>query len=240
MRAQIFIAMIILTLSSCRNQQAPKENEDRVATALSEKEDKLKTLLKQYQLKKENLNVLFVAYKENNKLQLFAKNKSDKEYVLVETYDICKKSGVLGPKKAEGDKQVPEGFYHINRFNPKSLFHLSLGLNYPNDRDNQMGYTGSDIFIHGKCETVGCLPMTDELIKEIYLYALWSKEAGQTNIPVYIFPFAMTDENISKHQNQVDAQIITFWKNLQEGWIQFQQSQKELQFSMVEGIYIFE
>ena len=44
-------------------------------------------------------------------------------------------SGTTGPKRAEGDYQVPEGFYYINEFNPNSKYHLSLGLNYPNASD---------------------------------------------------------------------------------------------------------
>ncbi len=49
-------------------------------------------------------------------------------------------AGTLGPKTNAGsDYQVPEGFYYINEFNPKSSFHLSLGLNYPNASDRILG-----------------------------------------------------------------------------------------------------
>jgi len=41
-------------------------------------------------------------------------------------------SGKLGPKRQQGDMQIPEGFYHISGFNPASNFYLSLRINYPN------------------------------------------------------------------------------------------------------------
>lgn len=44
-------------------------------------------------------------------------------------------SGSIGPKRSEGDNQVPEGFYYINEFNSRSNYHLALGLNYPNASD---------------------------------------------------------------------------------------------------------
>lgn len=224
---------------ACQNQTKQQQTEDRVADAKKEKEDLLRNRLKASGLLPENLNVLFLAYKNLDKLELYAKTKTDTSYVLLHSYPICRRSGFLGPKKAEGDKQVPEGFYYIDRFNPQSLYYLSLGINYPNELDKSLGYTGSDIFIHGKCETVGCLPMTDDLIKEIYLYALWAKENGQQKIPVYIFPFELTDENIEKHKSEIDDTILAFWKNLQEGYALFHKNSKELQYSVQNGRYVF-
>lgn len=79
---------------------------------------------------------------------------------------------------------------------------MSLGLNYPNLSDRKKSKAtnlGGDIFIHGDCVTIGCLPMTNELIKEIYLYAIYAKNNGQEKIPVYIFPIQndrFTHENL--------------------------------------------
>ncbi|WP_200859610.1 L,D-transpeptidase family protein [Sphingobacterium paucimobilis] len=232
--------MILLITLSCQNQPKQQHTEDRVAVAKEEKEGQLKKLLASKKLNTEELNILLVAYKNADRLELYAKATTESTYNLLHTYPICKRSGILGPKKAEGDKQVPEGFYHIDRFNPQSLYYLSLGLNYPNELDKSLGYTGSDIFIHGKCETVGCLPMTDDLIKEIYLYALWAKEAGQQNIPVYIFPFEMTDENIAKHKADVNEATLAFWQNLKEGYDLLLKEKKELHFKVLEKKYGFE
>lgn len=215
------------------------DNENRLQMAIQEKGQTIEANMNKHQLKKDELNILFVAYKELDQLQLFAKSKKHKKYYKIQTYPICQRSGILGPKRMEGDLQVPEGLYHIDRFNAKSRYYLSLGLNYPNDLDKSLGRTGSDIFIHGKCETKGCLPMTDDLIKEIYLYALWAKEAGQQYIPVYIFPFEMTTANMLKHQNKVEEWVFTFWKNLQKGYNLFIQHQLEIEFINDKGDYSF-
>lgn len=212
---------------------------DRVAVAKQEKLAIVEANLAKHNLNKNDLNILIIAYKNSDELLIYGKNKNEKNYKIIKSYPVCSRSGILGPKKAEGDKQVPEGFYHIDRFNEKSLFHLSLGINYPNKLDNSLGYTGSDIFIHGKCVTTGCLPMTDDLIKEIYLYALTSKDAGQKKIPIYIFPFEMTDENIKKYQDKIDDKTLAFWKNIQEGYQIFQSDKQALDFETQNGKYVF-
>ncbi|MBC7451384.1 MAG: hypothetical protein H7259_07840, partial [Cytophagales bacterium] len=65
----------------------------------------------------------------------WAKGKTSTQFTLTKTYSICSASGTSGPKRKQGDNQVPEGVYYIDRFNPASNFHLSLGLNYPNTSD---------------------------------------------------------------------------------------------------------
>jgi len=219
--------------------QTQSPEEDRVQTVITEKGSLILENLQNYQLESTDLNILFVAYKDLDRLDLFAKSTAQEQYKLIQQYPICARSGKLGPKKAEGDKQVPEGFYTINRFNPKSKFYLSLGVNYPNAFDLAHNYTGSDIFIHGKCETVGCLPMTDDLMKEIYLYALWAKDSGQQNIPVYIFPFEMTEENMLIYKPQVNDDTFSFWQNIQQGYQLFQESKKEVTFEVIDRKYHF-
>ena len=219
--------------------QTQSPEEDRVQTVITEKGSLILENLQNYQLESTDLNILFVAYKDLDRLDLFAKSTAQEQYKLIQQYPICARSGKLGPKKAEGDKQVPEGFYTINRFNPKSKFYLSLGVNYPNAFDLAHNYTGSDIFIHGKCETVGCLPMTDDLMKEIYLYALWAKDSGQQNIPVYIFPFEMTEENMLIYKPQVNDDTFSFWQNIQQGYLLFQESKKEVTFEVIDRKYHF-
>lgn len=236
-----FFPLICLIMTNCNPTPTSSHtaDEDRVQTALQDKGKSMQQHLALHQLDSTNLLLLFVAYKDIDRLDVFAKSTRDTAYKRIQQYKICARSGQLGPKKAEGDKQVPEGFYHINRFNPKSKFYLSLGLNYPNAYDRAQQYTGSDIFIHGKWETVGCLPMTDELMKEIYLYALWAKESGQEKIPVYIFPFEMTDENMEKYKSQVEESTFSFWQNIQEGYLLFQKNHQELSTKVQNQKYIF-
>ena len=112
---------------------------------------------------------LFIrAFKQERELEIWA---GAPKLRLIKTYSILAASGSLGPKLQRGDRQVPEGWYYINRFNPKSRFHLSLGLNYPNEADlvRSAGRDpGDDIFIHGSNKSIGCLAMGDPAIEEIY------------------------------------------------------------------------
>ena len=87
----------------------------------------------------------------------------------------------IGHKTQEGDGRTPEGAYRINRKNPNSQFHLSLGLSYPNASDVAQARArgvspGGDIFIHGtptrwigqRDWTWGCIAVTNEEMDEIY------------------------------------------------------------------------
>lgn len=214
---------------------------DRVSDAINDKGVYIAKNLSDNHLKSDDLNVLFVAYKNEKEFDVFAKKSSEVKYKKIATYNICKLSGLLGPKRKEGDGQVPEGFYYINNFNPVSTYYLSLGINYPNQSDkvkSTFPRLGGDIYIHGKCVTIGCLPMTDDKIKEIYLYALYAKDCGQLKIPVYIFPFRMTSENMTT--NKIYPQWADFWNNLKIGYDKFEKEKKELKISVdKKGNYTF-
>ena len=164
----------------------PRPNE-----ALKRKED---TLQKQFEAR----NLVWPArymyirsFKYDSQLEVWVKNEAKEQYQLFKTYKVCVLAGTLGPKRMEGDYQVPEGFYYINEFNPKSSFYLSLGINYPNPSDKVLSDSlrpGSAIYIHGACVTVGCIPLTDQFIDELYILAAHAKDKGQDFIPVHIFP----------------------------------------------------
>ncbi len=154
------------------------------------------------------------AFKTEKKLEVWIEKPDAAGTLLFKEYDFAGFSGTLGPKRKEGDRQIPEGVYHIDRFNPHSKFHLSLSLNYPNKSDRILGHPtapGSDIFLHGNTQTVGCIPITDLKIRELYLLSTFAKESGQQQIPVYIFPFKMTDEKLNAHKT---SPHFPFWKNL--------------------------
>ncbi|MCP4553199.1 MAG: L,D-transpeptidase family protein [Bacteroidetes bacterium] len=217
----------------------------RVRTAIKEKGETVEKKLKDKGLEIDNTNILLVAYKDNDELEIYARKKTDTVYRKLISYKICSRSGQLGPKRKQGDYQVPEGFYHIDRFNPTSKFYLSLGLNYPNQSDRRKSKAsnlGGDIFIHGSCVTIGCLPMTTLKIKEIYLYAVYAKNNGQARIPVYIFPFKMTDQNFNryktKHKDNKD--LIDFWSNIKTGYDKFMKEKTEIKFRVdSNGDYTF-
>lgn len=178
-------------------------------------------------------------------MEIYAKDKSETTYKKLVSYDICTRSGELGPKRKQGDGQVPEGFYHIDRFNPSSSYYLSLGLNYPNQSDRKKSSAsnlGGDIFIHGYCASIGCMPMTDDKIKEIYLYAVHAKNNGQAKIPVYVFPFKMTNQNFSLYKTKYsgNVKLLEFWTNLKSGYDKFERDKKELAITVdSKGDYVF-
>ena len=136
----------------------------------------------------EKLSLLFM--KDEHLLELWASNEKDK-HTFIRSYGIKKLSGTNGPKLREGDRQVPEGVYKITSFNPNSSYHLSMKLNYPNEFDllhaKEEGRTelGTDIFIHGKALSIGCLAMGDKTIEELFVL---SRDVGIKNILVVISP----------------------------------------------------
>ncbi len=132
------------------------------------------------------------SFKYDSQLEVWVKNTAAEKYKLFKTYKVCMQSGTMGPKRLQGDYQVPEGFYYINEFNPKSAYHLSLGLNYPNASDRILSDSlrpGGAIYIHGSCVSVGCIPVTDEEIEELYIITSYAKSNGEDFIPVHVFPF---------------------------------------------------
>ena len=131
------------------------------------------------------------SFKYDEQLEVWVKNTAREKYKLFKTYKICMQSGTMGPKRLQGDYHVPEGFYYINEFNPHSNYHLALGLNYPNASDKILSDSlrpGNAIYIHGSCVSVGCIPVTDDEIEEIYIIASYAKANGEDFIPVHVFP----------------------------------------------------
>jgi murein L,D-transpeptidase YafK len=163
----------------------------RPAEAINRKED---TLRKQFEAKKLVWPARYIyirSFKYDSQLEVWVKNDIKDPFQLFKTYKVCALAGTLGPKRMAGDFQVPEGFYYINEFNPKSNYYLSLGINYPNASDRILSDSldpGNDIYIHGSCVTIGCIPITDTQIDELYILAAHAKDEGQDFIPVHIFP----------------------------------------------------
>jgi len=171
------------------------------------------------------------AFKKEQVLEVWIKEKGKEEFVLLHTYDFCTTSGVLGPKRREGDLQIPEGVYHINHFNPQSNFYLSLGLNYPTASDKILSHAtkrGGSIYIHGNCVTIGCIPITDEKTKELYVLAVEARNSGQEKIPVHIFPTRLDKGNIEKliTEQAPNDKIKSFWKNLEYVYQDFELTKK--------------
>jgi murein L,D-transpeptidase YafK len=204
----------------------------------------LQNQLKEKGIKPEQLQLYLQAFKHERIILVWVKNVSDARFRLLTEIPFCAGSGRLGPKNQQGDRQIPEGFYFINRFHPESKYLLSLGLNYPNEADrlrSKAPSLGGDIFIHGKCMSIGCIAITDLRIQELYVLAVEAHQNGQTDIPVHIFPARMTAENMEnlKFNNPAQPDLIAFWQNLQQGYNQFEAKRTIPDFSVSEnGSYI--
>jgi murein L,D-transpeptidase YafK len=191
------IAIIPVFLFLCTSLKAQNSFVDyqksfsRVSDVFKRKEDTLKRQFEAKNLIWPAKQIYIRSFKYDSELEVWVRNSVKEDFKLFKTYKVCALAGALGPKRIEGDFQVPEGVYYINEFNPNSNFHLSLGLNYPNASDrllSDVSQPGGDIYIHGSCVTTGCIPITNPQIEELYILSSYAKSAGQDFIPVHIFP----------------------------------------------------
>ncbi|MFN6951549.1 MAG: murein L,D-transpeptidase family protein [Albidovulum sp.] len=114
---------------------------------------------------------------------------------VVKRYRIALGGNPVGPKRFEGDGKTPEGLYYIDRQNPNSAYHLSLGISYPNAEDIARAKAegkdpGKDIFIHGRAKkhrgrgrdwTAGCIAVKDREMEAIYAMV-------RIGTPIFILP----------------------------------------------------
>jgi len=142
-----------------------------------------------------NLHIDSIAiHKGTRQLFIFSKEQ------LMKTYNVALGVNPVGKKEVEGDNKTPEGLYSINRKNPFSTYHKSLGISYPNAEDREhareLGQSpGGDIMIHGLMKhmnnpgklhiksnwTAGCVAVTDEEIDELF-------QQIKVGTPVFIEP----------------------------------------------------
>ena len=101
---------------------------------------------------------------------------------ILKSYNVDLGRVPTGHKRFYGDGKTPEGLYRIDRRNPNSSFHLSVGISYPNTMDRAFAASkgrnpGGDIFIHGQPNkgkakgrdwTEGCIAVKNNEIEEIY------------------------------------------------------------------------
>lgn len=212
----------------------------KIGDLLNRKED---TLMKQFRERGLIWPARYVyirSFKYDSQLEVWVKNIKDEKYKLFKSYKVCALAGTLGPKRMAGDYQVPEGFYYINEFNPRSEYHLSLGLNYPNASDRILSDStqpGGDIYIHGSCVTTGCIPITDAQIEELYILAAHAKDMGEDFIPVHIFPVNFNNARSVDYLNkylQTFAEYTPFAKSMRSAFYYFEKY-REVPFVMVNG-----
>jgi murein L,D-transpeptidase YafK len=251
MKSPIIVTLLLLlsgavalskTGTSFRDEQSKYP---RVRTAFQEKDAVLRQKFAAKHLAYPPKAILLRAFKKEGQLELWANDTEKTPYTLVETYSICATSGSLGPKRQLGDMQVPEGFYQLDWFNPQSNFYLSLHISYPNAADRILGSRqnpGGDIFLHGNCASIGCIPITDDGIKEVYWLAVLTKAAGARELPIEIFPGRLTDKEYRAlamdHRSQ--PELLGFWNNLKTGFDLFEKTHRPPQIKVAgDGTYEF-
>ncbi|MFD2786555.1 L,D-transpeptidase family protein [Hymenobacter rubripertinctus] len=195
----------------------------RVRDAYARYQAPVQVLLRRNGLMPERLELFVRAFKLGRRVEVWGRNQGTGPFVLLRTLPLAGTSGTLGPKRQAGDGQIPEGFYAVNRFNAHSEYLLSLGLDYPNAADQLRTAPGLDpgdnIFVHGSTETIGCLPITDAGIRELYVLAVEARAAGQLSIPVHIFPFELTPDQLTR---RLQSPHLAFWRELAPGYQYFE------------------
>ena len=208
MKPFLALALFLFTAISASPEQ-PKSFRDqqwkfpRVRAASAEKDALLRQRFQEKGLPYPPHAILLRAFKKEAVLELWATAAENHPYVLIHEYSICTSSGVLGPKRRFGDEQVPEGFYELDWFNPQSNFYLSMHISYPNASDRILGShqnPGCDIFLHGDCASIGCIPITDDGIKEVYWLAVLVHSQALLN--------RQPSSSSSSHNNPASAQQL--------------------------------
>jgi murein L,D-transpeptidase YafK len=181
--------------------------------------------------------ILIRIYKEESALEVWKENRAG-TFVLLKTYPICKFSGKLGPKIAEGDHQAPEGFYEVTRdqMNPLSREYLAFNVGFPNAFDRSLHRTGSSVMVHGGCASIGCYAMTDYEMSEIYALLDEVFKGGQDKVQLQAFPFRMTDQNLTSHARDRNA---PFWQMLKAGSDAFLATRRPPKVAVCDLRYVF-
>jgi murein L,D-transpeptidase YafK len=207
------------------------------ARAMKELSPEILVLLQQKNMPKDS-PILVRVFKEESELEVW-KEDSTGLYQLLKVYPICRWSGELGPKKVEGDRQAPEGFYSITPglMNPNSNYYLAINMGFPNAYDKANGYSGGFLMIHGDCSSRGCYAMTDEQIGEIYSLARESFLGGQKEFQIQAYPFRMTPANLARHRTNPN---MPFWTMLKEGNDHFEVTHMEPKVDVCERHYVFD
>ena len=231
----LFIAITGFAQPSFIEQQ---KSSSKMSEVFNRTEDSVKK-----QFKKQNLNwppeAMYVrSFKYDKQLEVWVKVDSSDQYKLFKTYKVCMQSGSMGPKRMEGDYQVPEGFYYINEFKPNSNYHLSLGLNYPNASDrilSDANRPGNNIYIHGNCVSTGCIAIQDGPIEELYVIASNARAYGQEFIPVHVFSVRYNNKKSFEFLNtsiKDNYYLQAFNKNMKQVFDHFE-AKKQLPIILV-------
>lgn len=149
-------------------------------------------------------HISLICIKDQKIIQMWS--STNENWIHVKNYKILGCSGNSGPKLLEGDLQVPEGIYYIEKLIPNGSNHLSLLLNYPNDFDRKMAILdkrsniGGNIMIHGGEISYGCLAIGDAASEELYILA---NDTKIENIKIIIVPSDLRVNKLSVKSSNI-------------------------------------
>ncbi len=220
----LFLLMVVLKVLPAQSFIDDQLAYERVREA-QKYDSALRQLCEQQGLSYPPKKLYIRIFKFDQLLEVWGSNGG--KYKKIKDYDVCQISGSLGPKWKQGDEQVPEGFYYLSQFNPSSNYYLSLKVSYPNNADRKRSDAhnlGGDIFIHGDCVTVGCVPIEDEPIKELYWLAAQVANSEKGNIPIHIFPFIMDELSVKYFRalNLFSKGHWHFWSQIRPAYDYFE------------------
>ncbi|MGC1481920.1 MAG: hypothetical protein WA771_15580 [Chthoniobacterales bacterium] len=208
------VGLVALNLWNRQRPPAPTSGPftqaERLAQIGPPARERLRPAFEKARLEYPPAQLLLVAFKHERTLELYASSTADSPPVFLTRYPILGASGYLGPKLREGDRQVPEGLYRLQAFNPNSRFHVSIRVDYPNEFDlaraerDGRDQPGTDIFIHGSDLSIGCLAVGDIPAEDLFVLAA---DTGLENTELLIAPYDYRDATPAP---RVDA---PFWMN---------------------------
>ena len=233
-QARFLIAALALgLLGACNDPQFHASNARHWVPLTPE----LLTAMQEKGMHKED-PILIRTYKQEAEFEVWKKDVSGR-YALLKTFPMCRWSGQLGPKRKEGDRQAPEGYYPITpaQMNPNSNYHLSYDMGYPNAYDRAHGGTGAYLMVHGDCSSAGCYSMTDQQIEEIYALVREAHSGGQKAVQMEALPFRFTPANLARHRLDPN---MPFWRELKQGADRFEITKQEPKVGVCNGHYTFD
>jgi hypothetical protein len=208
--------LVVLTeLATTAAVAAPRSVEDVVRTLGPAARQRLRPHFERAQVPYPPARATLVILKEERRLELWAAGAQG-PWRFVRSYEVLAASGGPGPKRRQGDLQVPEGSYRVLWLNPNSGYHLSLKLDYPNAFDRRQaraeGRTnlGGDVFVHGRDVSIGCVALGDRGIEELFVLAA---EAGPARVKALLAPY-----DFRKRPPPADAQpawVATLYRDLE-------------------------
>ena len=227
MRLFVLLTLVVATTALAK---------DKVTEVRARRTADVKALLEKVGLKYPVDEVYLRAFKKERVLELWA-GKSGQPLVLVKSYPVCAASGDLGPKRKEGDWQVPEGLYEVPSFNPFSDYHLSMKVSYPNASDrlrSDAKRPGGLIYLHGSCASIGCIAIEDGPIEEVYLIVI---DAKRQPVRFDIFPTHLDREGLESLKDSANTE---FWKELAPAYLAFEQNHRPAAFTVSKktGAYV--